>query len=93
MLTWVIGAGGLLGGAVSRQSETIFTGSTVPWTDSASAIAVLESDLARFSLLANRNDWSVVCATPPRDHDGYSGVTIAARLPCARASPQDRASG
>lgn len=40
----------------------MFTGSTVPWTDPASAVTVLESDLARFSSLAGRSAWSVVWA-------------------------------
>jgi len=62
MLTWVVGAGGLLGGAVSRQSATTFAGSTVPWTDPAAAVTVLESDLSRFFSLAGQSAWSVVWA-------------------------------
>ena len=33
MLTWVVGSGGLLGGAVTRAEFTMFEGTTVPWMD------------------------------------------------------------
>jgi UDP-glucose 4-epimerase len=62
MLTWVIGGGGLLGGAVSRQSASTFAGSTVPWTSPGAAISVLETDLRRFASLVGGSGWSVVWA-------------------------------
>jgi UDP-glucose 4-epimerase len=62
VVTWIVGAGGLLGGSVSRQSPSAFTASKVPWTDPESALMVLESDLSRFAAFAGRGTWSVVWA-------------------------------
>ena len=47
MLAWIVGRGGLLGGAVSRAMGPKFVGRPVPWDDHDAAVAVLESDLAR----------------------------------------------
>jgi UDP-glucose 4-epimerase len=62
MLTWVIGAGGLLGQAVARTAEHVFTGPAVPWTDPATAGEVLESGLSRFASEAGPGAWSLVWA-------------------------------
>jgi UDP-glucose 4-epimerase len=62
MLTWVIGSGGLLGGAVSRVSPQTFIGSRVPWTEPEAAVQVLESNLSRFVSQASHADWSVLWA-------------------------------
>jgi UDP-glucose 4-epimerase len=62
MLTWVIGAGGLLGRAISRRSASTFVGSAVAWADPRSAISVLEADLAGFCSVAGRGDWSIIWA-------------------------------
>jgi UDP-glucose 4-epimerase len=62
MLTWVVGSGGLLGGAVARATQQRFDGSPVPWTHPAAAVRVLESDLTRFVPQAGSDDWAVVWA-------------------------------
>src|ERR1700674_3698657 len=62
MLTWVVGSGGLLGGALSRVSTPTFIGSRVPWTDPESAVQALESNLSQFVSQAGRSDWSVLWA-------------------------------
>jgi len=62
MLTWVVGAGGLLGGAVSRASARTFIGSPVPWMVPVEANNVLESDLSRFVAQAGGSDWLLVWA-------------------------------
>ena len=48
MLTWVVGRGGLLGGAVGRAMGPTFIGRPVPWEQHAPAVAVLDADLTRF---------------------------------------------
>jgi len=62
MLAWVVGSGGLLGGAVARAARRRFLASPVPWTDPESAARVLESDLARFATAADGGDWALVWA-------------------------------
>jgi UDP-glucose 4-epimerase len=62
VLTWIVGAGGLLGGAVSRSMERKFVGSAVPWHDHTSAIQVLDADLSQFVRAAGTDDWSLVWA-------------------------------
>jgi UDP-glucose 4-epimerase len=62
VLTWIVGRGGLLGGAVSRAMGPNFVGLRVPWEDHDAAAAVLDSDLDRFIRAARNDDWSVVWA-------------------------------
>ncbi len=62
MLTWIVGRGGLLGGAIARAMSRTFVGLPVPWDDHEAAVDVLESDLARFIRTAGPDDWSVIWA-------------------------------
>lgn len=62
MLTWVVGRGGLLGGAVSRAMSPKFRELPVPWENYDAAVAVLDADLERFVRSAGNNDWSVIWA-------------------------------
>lgn len=60
MLTWIVGRGGLLGGAVSRAMGTKFNELPVPWDNREAAAKVLDSDLNRFIRAARDDDWSVI---------------------------------
>jgi UDP-glucose 4-epimerase len=62
VITWIVGQGGLLGGAISRAMGPRFIGLPVAWDDHEAAIDVLESDLARFIRTAGDDDWSIVWA-------------------------------
>lgn len=63
MLTWVVGAGGLLGAAVARAGAPIFSSSSpVPWPDPNEAAQVLASDLTRFVREAGEREWALVWA-------------------------------
>ncbi len=64
--TWVVGAGGLLGGAVQRRlradARRTFT-SAVPWDDEVGALDALRRGLAAVTAEAAGGPWSVVwCA-------------------------------
>lgn len=62
MITWTIGAGGLLGSAIGRFSETPFTGSHVNWSDRAAASRILGEDLLRFRDHAGSDAWAIAWA-------------------------------
>ncbi|BBY00481.1 NAD-dependent epimerase/dehydratase family protein [Mycobacterium seoulense] len=62
MLTWIVGRGGLLGGAVSRAMGPKFVEFPVPWENHVTAVGVLDSDLDRFIRAAGNDDWSLVWA-------------------------------
>lgn len=62
MLTWIIGRGGLLGGAVSRVMSSEFVELPVPWGDHDAAAAVLDSNLEGFIRAAKNEDWAVIWA-------------------------------
>ena len=62
MITWTIGAGGLLGGAIQRQAENPFPGSPVPWLDPDEAVAALRADLDRFREATADGPWAIAWA-------------------------------
>lgn len=62
MRTWIIGRGGLLGGAIAQRMESTFVGLGVPWEDPDAAVRILDSDLNRFVARARDDTWSVVWA-------------------------------
>ena len=65
MLTWTIGAGGLLGRAVASHAAEAggsFTAGPIRWSDSELALADLASALPAFSEQSDGRDWSVVWA-------------------------------
>jgi UDP-glucose 4-epimerase len=61
MKTWVIGAGGLFGSALARISTDTYIASSIPWSDTAEALAVLESALAEFTASCS-TDWCIFWA-------------------------------
>lgn len=67
MILWVIGSGGLFGSAVVRAAQsqdwTIFEGSSIPWSDPDSAVAVIRADAERLAhTLSNGQSWGIVWA-------------------------------
>jgi len=62
VLTWTIGAGGLIGSAVDARSDTPFSGSPVGWADPVQALATLTDDLTRFSGQVRGAPWGIVWA-------------------------------
>ncbi len=62
MLTWIVGAGGLLGGALARRFPERFAASAVPWADHDVASATLRSDAARFAAQAGDGEWALLWA-------------------------------
>lgn len=62
MITWTVGSGGLLGGAVERAAGRAFGATPVPWSDRARAGAVLAADAVRFADEAGQDPWRIVWA-------------------------------
>jgi UDP-glucose 4-epimerase len=61
-LTWIIGAGGLLGAAVNAGAVRRFAGDPVPWHDNDLALAALLSSLRRFTDEVSGGPWTIVWA-------------------------------
>lgn len=62
MITWVIGQGGLLGGALARQLPLRFEPGPVPWADPESAAATLHRQARSFEAHADGQPWRVIWA-------------------------------
>ena len=67
MITWVIGANGLIGNAISRRcqaipSGTIFTPMPIPWGDPMRAQSDLMSHTMSFTKAAGAGDWAIIWA-------------------------------
>jgi UDP-glucose 4-epimerase len=67
VIIWVLGAGGLLGSAITRaaradQRHSVFTGSPLPWNDHQDFIHVLNADARRFRAECGDRDWAVIWA-------------------------------
>jgi UDP-glucose 4-epimerase len=62
VLSWIVGRGGILGGAVSRAMRPKFAGLPIPWVDHDAAVAALDSDLERFVSEARDDEWSIIWA-------------------------------
>jgi UDP-glucose 4-epimerase len=62
LITWVIGAGGLLGSAILRQVEEPFLGSEVPWNNPEAASAALGDDASRFFADTHGKPWAIIWA-------------------------------
>ncbi len=64
MLTWVVGAGGMLGRAlVARATDhgaTVFDATAVPWSDPTAAQRVIRADVERFA--TTTGPWTVLWA-------------------------------
>ncbi len=66
MLAWVVGSGGMLGGALVARAQTqsadVFDADRVPWADPAAAQAVLTADYDRFRRAAGQERWVLLWA-------------------------------
>lgn len=67
MIIWVLGAGGLLGSAITRkasadQRHSVFAGSSLPWGDSEALSETLYADARRFRETCGDQDWAVIWA-------------------------------
>jgi UDP-glucose 4-epimerase len=72
MRAWVIGSGGLLGHAITREAEFrnqqqrgriyLHSAPPVPWGDETAAIQALEVQVVKFALEVGDSDWAVIWA-------------------------------
>ncbi len=62
MITWVIGAGGLLGSAVTRHCGTRYIPGPVPWKDAPRARKVLHEQARGLEAAAQGSPWRIVWA-------------------------------
>ncbi len=62
MITWTIGAGGLLGSAINRQALNSFEARPIPWSDRQASIDTLVNELARFTSETSGGQWAIVWA-------------------------------
>jgi len=62
LITWTIGAGGLLGSAIQRNSPHSFTGPVIPWQDTTQASELLRRTAQSFAQAAGDSDWAVIWA-------------------------------
>lgn len=62
MITWTIGAGGLLGSAVQRLNPNAFQAATIPWADTECAKQALDANVREFQRQCADQDWAIVWA-------------------------------
>jgi len=65
LITWTIGSGGLLGGAIRAQSSQYgrtFDAGPVPWSDPMAAVRFLDDAIAAFARAAGDSPWPVAWA-------------------------------
>jgi len=82
--TWIIGAGGLFGSALTRAAKDPFLGPTIPWHDSVAALSVLTSTLEDFSRTTD-GDWCIAWAagratTSSSQRDATDELTLFTRF-------------
>ena len=62
MITWVIGAGGLLGSAIVRAQSSTFSHEPIPWQDPQRAVDALREQTAAFASEVGDSRWAIVWA-------------------------------
>jgi len=62
MLTWTVGAGGLLGSALTRQVCNPFNASPVAWNDQYASGVALKKNLDRFCADVGDGEWAIIWA-------------------------------
>ena len=67
MITWTIGAGGLIGGAIARRLaqepySITFAGPAIPWDDTSAAIELLNESAKAFAEAAADRPWAIIWA-------------------------------
>ena len=62
MLTWTVGAGGLLGSALTRHALDPFLADPVPWSDPVGTASALQQNLEQFRMKARDGEWAILWA-------------------------------
>lgn len=62
MITWTIGAGGLLGSAIQRHVKHSFEPSSIPWFDEQPSMQALANNYSAFKDSAGTSDWAIIWA-------------------------------
>ena len=67
MITWTIGAGGLIGGAIARRlaqepASITFAGPAIQWGDTSAAIELLNESAKAFAEAATNQPWAIIWA-------------------------------
>jgi UDP-glucose 4-epimerase len=72
MRAWIIGSGGLLGHAITREAGlrgahnhhgiTLHSSARIPWVDEQAAIQLLELQVAEFAQSLESEDWAIIWA-------------------------------
>jgi UDP-glucose 4-epimerase len=62
LITWTIGAGGLLGSAIRRHVEHPFEATRIHWADGPQSTDELAENYARFRSEAGTQDWAIIWA-------------------------------
>ena len=61
-LTWTVGAGGLIGSAINRQSSNAFHTSAIPWADYEATLSALALQLNDFRAKSQSGPWAIIWA-------------------------------
>jgi UDP-glucose 4-epimerase len=93
LITWTIGAGGLLGSAIQRHVEHPFQATAIPWSHDLQAVEALASNYAAFRATAGTSEWAIiwaagaatVSATPESAHQELR--VLESLLHCIAANP------
>lgn len=56
MLTWIVGAGGLLGSALQRQIRELYNSGSIPWRESSAASTALSDHLEQFAAAVRESE-------------------------------------
>lgn len=62
VLTWIIGAGGLLGQALARQAHALAPSPVIPWNDHGQALEALRHHARDFETRAGHEPWRIIWA-------------------------------
>ena len=62
MITWTIGAGGLLGSAVQRITPDNFQATPIPWNNLDHSVRALQENFNQFREQARNNNWAIIWA-------------------------------
>jgi len=62
LITWTIGAGGLLGSAIQRHVEHSFKATGIPWSNEQQSMQALAGNYAEFRIAAGTSEWAIIWA-------------------------------
>jgi UDP-glucose 4-epimerase len=98
LITWTIGAGGLLGRAITRRLPAGFDPGPIAWGEPARAAAQLSAAAAQFVDAAGEGRWAVIwaagnAATASTEHDAAAELATFTALVDAIAQARPRGHG